>query len=101
MLAFFSDESVVLADPDQYGLFNMETSLNCSTTLDVNEFVILFNWYRGEGDSKQALPGRPHFESADISDEGVYTCEVDISAMGLTIAKTINFQVLGESSGDF
>ena len=74
----------------------MTTSLNCSTTLDVNEFGIVFTWYKGEGASEQALSVRPEFESTDISHEGVYTCEVDISAIRIKINKTINFKVIGE-----
>ena len=93
-----SDDSVVQADPIQYGLYNRPTTLNCSTTLDVNALSIVITWYRGEGETKQLLPDSPQlrFDSTDISHEGVYTCKVHISAIGSTITKSIDFKVIGE-----
>ena len=93
-----SDDSVVQAEPIQYGLYNMPTTLNCSTTLDVNALSIIITWYREDGETKQLLPDSPQlrFDSTDISHEGVYGCAVYISSISLTITKTIDFKVIGE-----
>ena len=42
------------------------------------------------------LSERPQFENTAISDEGVYTCQVDITEMGIVIEKRIDFKVIGE-----
>ena len=89
------------AEPVQYGLYNTPTELNCSTTLNTMQFVIDFSWYRGQEQDKTALPGRPQFENTDISHEGLYTCEVHISVVGVTIQKTINFTVIGKFFGQY
>ena len=89
---------MVQAQPVQYGLYNTPTALNCTTTLDTFEHVIDFSWYRGQGQDKTDLLGRPQFENTHISDEGLYTCEVLISAMGVRIEKPINFTVIGKSA---
>lgn len=87
---------MVQAEPLQYGLYNTPTALNCTTTLDVFELVIVFSWYRGQGQHKTELQGRPQFENTHISHEGLYTCEVHIALMGVTIERSINFTVIGK-----
>ena len=89
---------MVQAEPVQYGLYNTPTALNCTVSLDAFHFVIEFSWYRGQGPDKTNLQGRPQFENTHISHEGLYTCEVLISAMDIRIEKTINFTVIGKSA---
>ena len=91
-----ADSDVVDAEPQQYGFLKTPTALNCSTSLDTFDFLVDITWFRGEGDSKTMLNGRPQFGSTAISDEGVYTCKVDITEMGIMIEKKIDFQVVGE-----
>ena len=95
-LLFPSDSTVVQAEPVQYGLLDTPTSLNCSTTLDIFDFAIIIQWHRGQGQNETRLRGRPQFDNTDISHEGLYRCEVDISSMGIRISKTINFSVIGK-----
>ena len=97
----FSDSSVVLAEPKQYGFLNTLTALNCTTTLDQFRFLIIITWFRGEGDSKMRLGERPRFGSTAIPDEGMYTCEVDITEVGIVIEKKINFKVIGKLNNCF
>ena len=91
-----ADSDVVDAEPQQYGFLNTPTALNCSTSLDSFVFLVEVTWFRGENDAKTRLNGRPQFGSTAISDEGVYTCKVDITEMGIVIEKMIDFQVIGE-----
>ena len=95
MLAL-SGSSVVEAEPVQYGLLNTPTDLNCSTVLDEFMFLVEISWFRGEGANRTRLSGRPWFERTVISNEGVYTCIVNIQEMGVVIEKIINFQVVGK-----
>ena len=92
----FSDSSVIQAEPLQYGLLNHQTALHCSTTLDSFDFLVDITWFRGEGDDRVSLSGRPQFDSTAISDEGVYTCIVNIAEVGIENEKIINFQVIGK-----
>ena len=80
----------------QYGLLNHQTAINCSTTLDAFDFLVDIEWFRGEGDDRVSLSGRPQFDSTAISDEGVYTCVVYIAEVGIESEKIINFQVIGK-----
>lgn len=96
MFHIFSDSSVVQAEPVQYALVNTQTALNCSTTLDAFDFLVDISWFRGEGADRMSLSGRPQFESTAISDEGVYTCVIDITEMGIATEKRINFKVIGK-----
>ena len=90
-----SDSSVVQAEPMQYGLLNFPASLNCLTTLDVFDFLIDFTWFRREGSGRTQL-NSPQFERTALSDDGVYTCRVNINEFGAVIERTIDFQVIGK-----
>ena len=82
----------------QYGLLNDPVTLNCSTTLERFTFLVEFTWFRGEGTEGPPLimSNGLHFERTALSDEGMYTCKVNIQEIGLVIKKTINFQVVGK-----
>ena len=86
---------MVVAEPMQYGIINTPTSLNCSTTLNEFKFEIVTYWNEVLGETTQRLSGRPQFNTTNISHEGVFTCEVFISTMGIMIEKTITFSVIG------
>ena len=87
---------MILAEPVQYGLLNSQTNLNCSTTLDGFRYLVEITWFRGEGDGREDLWRRPQFENTAISDEGVYTCVINIREMGIVVERIINFQVIGK-----
>lgn len=81
----------------QYGLLDSQTALNCSTTLNKFIFLVDITWYRGEGDGKVMLSGRPQFDNTAVSDEGVYTCVINIAEMGgIENERIINFKVIGK-----
>ena len=87
---------MIRAEPVQYGLLNSQTKLNCSTTLDGFRYLVDITWFRGEGDSRVELWGRPQFESTAISDEGVYACVIVIGEIDIVVERIINFQVIGK-----
>ena len=87
---------MVQAEPMQYGLLNVSETLNCSTTLERFAFLVEFTWFRGEGTEGPQLSNRPQFERTALSDEGVYTCKVNIQEIGFVTEKIINFQVVGK-----
>ena len=87
---------MVQAEPKQYGFLNAPSMLNCTTTLDEFRFLVDIRWFSGEGDSKMLLGERLQFDNTAISNEGVYTCQVDITEMGIVINRKIDFQVIGE-----
>lgn len=80
----------------QYGLLSAQTALNCTTTLDINKYAIIFNWFRGQGENKTSLERNVQFESTRLSHSGQYTCEVYISAMDIRIERLVEFYVIGE-----
>jgi hypothetical protein len=88
---------VVQAEPVQYGLLNSRTALDCSTTLDKFIFLVDITWYRGEGTGRIEMSS-PQLEGTELSDEGVYTCKVNINEVGAVIEKIINFLVIGKYS---
>ena len=87
---------MVLAEPMQYGLLNFPAALNCSTTLHMFDFLVEFTWFRGEGTEGPQLSSSPQFERTALSDQGVYTCEVNIRQIGFVTERIINFQVVGK-----
>ena len=92
---------MIQAEPLQYGLLNSPTALNCSTTLNEFTFLVDISWFSGEGDGRVSLSGRPQFESTAITDEGVYTCIIDIAEMSFVVERIINFQVIGKQLAPF
>jgi hypothetical protein len=93
---------VVQAEPEQYGLLNTSTALDCSTTLNEFDFLVDIAWFRGEGTERTPL-NTPLliFESTAFSDEGVYTCKVNINELGIVIERIINFKVVGKYTNYF
>ena len=87
---------MVQAEPKQYGILNIPTALNCTTTLDQFRFLVIIRWFRGEGSTKEVFGERPQFDVTAISNEGVYTCQVDIIEIGIVTNKKIDYKVIGE-----
>ena len=60
------------------------------------DFLVEFTWFRGEGTEGPQLSSSPQFERTALSDQGVYTCEVNIRQIGFVTERIINFQVVGK-----
>ena len=93
----FSDPNVVIAAPRQYGSLHSHTSLNCTSTLDNFQNMIIYKWFRGSGRSKVLLEGQPEFLRINHSHQGFYTCQVYISSVDIKIEKIVEFLVTGTS----
>lgn len=94
----FSDPDVVVAESRQYGILNANSSLNCTSTLDVFQDMIVYKWFRGSGKDRVRLEGRPErleFVNTNYSHQGIYTCEVYISSVDIKIEKIVEFLVIG------
>ena len=91
----FSDPDVVLAESRQYGILNANSSLNCTSTLDVFQDMIVYKWFRGSGKDRVRLEGRPEFVNTNYSHQGIYTCQVYISSVDIKIEKIVEFLVTG------
>jgi hypothetical protein len=90
-----SDPNVVLAEPRQHGTLYDHTSLNCTSTLDVFQDMLVYKWFRGSGERRVPLEGRPEFVSTNPSHQGNYTCQVYISTVDIKIEKIVEFLVIG------
>ena len=86
---------MVLAESRQYGILHANSSLNCTSTLDVFQYLIIYKWFRGSGENRVPLEGRPEFVSISYSHQGLYTCQVYISSVDIRIEKIVEFLVTG------
>ena len=98
-LLFFADPDVVIAAPRQYGIIRTNTSLNCTSTLDAFQDMLIYKWFRGYGEGRVPLDleGSPKFVSVNHSHQGLYTCQVYISSLDIRIEKVVEFLVTGTS----
>ena len=95
---FFSDPDVVRAESIQYAVLNTYTSLRCGSTLDDFEYLIQYTWFRKYGEIRVPLEEGPDFEITDLSQEGFYTCQVNILLIDIRFEKAVELVVIGMSS---
>ena len=94
-MVLLSDPDVVQAESRQYGILHANSSLNCTSTLDVFQEMIIYKWFRGSRESRVPLEGWPEFLSTNYSHQGLYTCQVYISSVDIRIEKIVEFLVTG------
>ena len=86
--------STIIAPPNQFGMINTSTSLNCSTIYGEISSIAT-SWYRDEA---RTQPTSGVFDRVSLGNEGMYVCRLFISSLNLETTKMINFTVIGENS---
>ena len=89
-------DAIAHADPVQYGILNTQTSLNCSSSFDKFENIVIITWFSGRTETRTLLGRWPEFNTTEHNHGGLYTCLVHVSRIDIRIEKTVEFIVLGK-----
>ena len=97
---YLSDSAVVHAEPRQYGQLNTQTKLLCNTSLDINEYNVLFSWFTAHGQTKVAIESSENgsliINNAQFTHGGVYTCQVYFARIDIRIEKVVELVIIGK-----
>ena len=88
--------AIAQADPVQYGILNTPTALNCSSSYDAFNDLVIIKWIRGQRESGKLLGRWAEFNPTEHNHGGLYTCLVYVSRIDVRMEKRVQFIVLGK-----